>query len=71
MRAEESRVKRGSSHSAASNQTPSSRNAYTRRDLVAKREASIAKLIAEAPPLTPGQRDRLNMIFRASRGGSA
>lgn len=45
--------------------------ALARRDLAAaKIESYVAKVVAEAPPLSPEQRDRLAMLFRPS-GGAA
>lgn len=43
-----------------------------RQDLAAaKLEAYIAKIVAEAPPLSPEQRDRLAMLFRTVGGDAA
>lgn len=42
-----------------------------RRDLkAAKLEEYVARVVAEAPPLSPEQRDRLAMLFRPI-GGAA
>lgn len=50
---------------------PESDDSPLRRDLAAaKIEAYVAKVVAEAPPLSPEQRDRLAMLFRPS-GGAA
>jgi hypothetical protein len=46
--------------------------ADARRELAAaKLEAYVAKVVAEAPPLSPEQRDRIALLFRAPIGGDA
>lgn len=43
-----------------------------RRDLAAAKIAAyIEKIVADAPPLTDEQRDRLSAIIGAGRGGGA
>lgn len=43
-----------------------------RRDLAAAKIAAyIEKIVADAPPLTDEQRDRLSAIIGAARGGGA
>jgi hypothetical protein len=46
--------------------------AAARQELAAaKLEAYIAKVVAEAPPLSPEQRDRLSLLFRPAGGVTA
>lgn len=48
---------------------PESDNSPLRRDLAsAKLEAYVAKVVAEAPPLTPDQINRVSVLLR---GGAA
>lgn len=46
--------------------------ADARRDLAAaKLAAYVSKTVAEAPPLTPAQRDRIAALLRPTGGGGA